>query len=230
MKNQMNHIKQAPPQANRRARLRVGPATLLAAGVGAFLLYGQMTHTQPAQNDAIAAQHDSPHGSGTEASGAGRIVYEADALGHLQHVAAPSQPSLRLPPLFKPEVAVLLGYDVQLSLQPGQRTKLKLSNSEWLRQKDVMEQQIERSEQDARTLLKHSAPSHNTSTAMVASTLSDYSALSDQYDRRREIYWRKALSLLTAPQAQHFDSIRKSATGDRGSTPIPVDTKGVSRR
>lgn len=210
-------------------RLRVGPATLLAAGVGAFLLYGRMIHTKYAESGATAIQTIAAENSAADAANGGGIVYEADALGHLQRVAAPTQPSLRLPPLFKPEVAMLLGYDAQLSLQIGQRTKLKLLNSEWLRQKDDLQRQIERSEADTKTLLQHPTPNHNASPEMVTSSLTDYSTLSDQYDRRREAYWQKALLLLTAAQAQQFDSIRKSAGGRHGQSRA-IDPRGVSSR
>ena len=178
---------------DKRARLRIGPGTLLAVVVAAAILYGQVMRPQPT------------------AAGTGQIVYEADAQGHLRRVATPTMSSDKLPPLWKPEVSLLLNQDGEINLRPEQRKQVNTLKMEWLREKSALEQQIERAATDADTLLKQATPKHGAAPAMVASSLRDYSALSAEYDQRRADYWVKATGLLTPAQFHQLDNMRQSA-------------------
>ena len=189
----MNHARSESRQAAKRPRPRVGPGILLAAAVGAILLYGQVTRPQ------------------SSAALSGQIVYEADAQGHLRRVAAPSTPAAQIPTLWKPEVGRLLEHDSQLNLRSEQRAKLKALNTQWQRGKAEFEQQIQHSLEDARAALKRTTPEHTASPATVAGSLSDYSALSAQYDQQRMAYWAKAVGFLTPAQRGQIDSLRQLA-------------------
>ncbi len=174
-------------------RLRIGPGTLLAVVVAAAILYGQVMRPQPT------------------AAGTSQIVYEADAQGHLRRVAAPTMSPTTVPPLWKPEISFLLDHDGELNLRLDQRKQMNTLNMAWLREKSALEQQINRAATDADTLLKQATPEHGAAPAMVASSLSDYSALSAEYDQRRAAYWAKAAGLLTPTQLHQLDNVRPSA-------------------
>jgi hypothetical protein len=121
------------------------------------------------------------------------------------------QASPRTPPLWKPEVSLLLERGQELHLTATQRMEIQKLNAEWSSEKADWRQRLNVATGDADTLLQRSVPERSTSLTVVRSSLEDYSRLSEEYDRRRSEYWTQAVGLLTANQRQQFDRTRFSA-------------------
>jgi hypothetical protein len=183
----VENVPKAP--ATKRPWWRPGPGTIVALMIGAAVLGWQIS--RPSDPNL------------------GRIIYESDASGHLHRVAAPSvQASPRTPPLWKPEISLLLERGQELHLTATQRTEIQKLDTVWSREKADWRQRLSVATGDADTLLQRSVPERSTSLTVVRSSLEDYSRLSEEYDRRRSEYWTQAVGLLTANQRQQFDRTR----------------------
>lgn len=189
----MRHARLKIRQGEKRLRRRVGSGFLFAAGVGAMVLYGSLTRPE------------------SSAANAGQVVYEADARGHLRRVAAPTTSSVQTPPLWKPEPRLLLDDAATLHLRPDQRERLSALNTGWQREKADLARQLERAASAAGARMKTATPGPGASPALLAGSLSDYSALSERYDHERAAYWTQAVALLTPAQRGQADRLRPSA-------------------
>jgi hypothetical protein len=141
---------------------------------------------------------------------AGRIVFEADALGHLRRVKAPSESGRALPRLWKPEVGFMLANASSLRLDSRHRILIAAQNAGWLMEKNRLEREISRVTSGAIAPLQK-LPSQNMSAVEVTENLKDYSQLSRKYDERRANYWRQSLSVLTAGQQESLAKIEETA-------------------
>ena len=170
--------------------LRLGPGTILAvlAAIG-IALAGRFTKPQSPDPNA------------------GRVVFEADAKGHLRRVGAPSGQATAPPRLWKPDPSFLLEHAPALKLDPRQRAKIEAHRTAWLMEKARLEQEIARATSGATARVHNATPGHNVSTSQVTDNLKDYSMLSRRYDERRADYWRKSLSLLTTEQQESLSTV-----------------------
>ncbi|MCW3054035.1 MAG: hypothetical protein JWN14_3205 [Chthonomonadales bacterium] len=190
----MKRVENVPKSAaTKRPWWRIGPGTVVALMVGAAVLGWQISWHQDSDR--------------------GRIVYEADASGHLHQVAAPSvQTTPRIPPpLWKPEVPLLLERGQKLHLSAVQRTDLQKIEAMWSREKADWQQRMKEATEDADALLQRSGAERGNSFTIVRSSLENYSRLSEEYDQRRAEYWIQAVGLLTNNQRQQLDRVRLSA-------------------
>lgn len=176
----------------KRQWFRIGPGLVFALIVAAVLVAsGQITRRTPLD------------------PGAGSIVLEADSQGHLRRVSTPSIKPTSIPRLWKPEVVLLLAHGTELRLNARQRVALNELNAAWLREKAQLEREMKRATSDVKQFFERATPERGMSTTQVASSLGDYSALSQQYDQYRVVYWTQANKVLTYEQRQWLDKITK---------------------
>lgn len=179
----------------KRRGWRIEPRTAIALIVGFAVVYSQVT--RPSDMNA------------------GRIVYEADTNGQMQRVATPSVSKQALPPLWKPEVHLLVEHQGELNLTAEQWKILQQLDVEWTREKTHWQRQLGLATTETDTLLKHTTPERSASLSMVSNNLKDYSRLSQEYNQRRAAYWGQASGLLTNSQRGQLDSLRLLEKGQR---------------
>lgn len=179
----------------KRPWFRIGPGFILALVIAAAIIaWGQLPNKTP------------------YAPGAGSLVWEADAQGHLRRVSAPTAvKQAPLPPLWKPEVSLLLERASELHLSGAQRSRLTTLNTAWQREKTEMEAVLNRSSVEAHTVLEHATPERPASATQIMNNLSDYSTLSAEYDARRAAFWVQGCAVLTAEQKKAFEKLGEAA-------------------
>lgn len=131
---------------------------------------------------------------------AGRIVYEADALGRMRQVESPAVAPIAPPKLWKPEVGLLLQHASELRLNSRQKQKLDALNTAWQQEKTALEEAMRRAVSEADGKRKEAEAYHSASARQITESLGDYSRLSHQYNDRRASYWSQALATLKPEQ------------------------------
>lgn len=173
---------------------RFRPFTLVALAMGGAIVYTQFN--APADNTP------------------GRMIYEADGQGRVRRVAEPSARTVvktALPPLWKPEISFLLAHARKLHLTKGQHKMLRELDTAWEQENVSWQQQMRSATGDADALLQQADKNKGVSLSLIANSLSDYSRLSEGYDRSRASYWQHAISVLTADQRRQLDTLPRSA-------------------
>lgn len=175
----------------KRRWYRLGPVTILALIAAVGILFAGRFAKSPLPDPNV-----------------GRIVFEADAKGHLRRLDAPSGLLHTALPLWKPVPGFLLEHAQELNLNSRQRKEIERMNSAWLSEKALLEQRISYAASDANTHLHISDSSQNVSALKVTDSLKDYSRLSREYDERRADSWRRSLALLTTKQQESLNRIK----------------------
>jgi hypothetical protein len=168
----------------------LGPGTVLALVVAIALLASGKLAPRPPADPA-----------------AGRIVYEADAAGHMRRVASPT--ISRSGP-FKPEPSLLLNRSARLGLTAPQREAIRRLDLAWQRENCDIGRQLAAASSAAREQV---GAAHGASASRVAISLREYSALSRTYDERRGHYWRLAWSQLSERQQRLFSRAISAGVG-----------------
>ena len=174
---------------SKRPRL-LGPGTLVALAAAIGIL-----------------AYERPGGQTPPDSGAGRIVYEADAHGKMRKVSAATTPAEIPPPLSKPEVGLLLQNSANLRLDTSHKQHIEALEVNWQREKSGIEASLRRALSDAEGRRTGAQAYHSASASRITESLSDYSRLSHQYNERRAFYWRQALAVLTTRQKSLLEGI-----------------------
>lgn len=178
----------------RRPWWRFGPGTIVAIIIAAAVVVWQSV-AHPSQD------------------GLGQVTYEADASGRLQRTSSHSSPvtaGSTVPPLWKPEVQLLLDHSRELHLSPVQVKSIQRMDADWLAEKADLQQQIDMATGDTDALLYSSSAQHKAPLASVKRGMADYSRLSEEFNQRRTDFWIRTTRVLTTEQCQKLDGIRMS--------------------
>lgn len=184
---------EVPGHQKKRAGWRSGPFTAVAIVVGVLLVYSQAT------------RRDGPE--------LGRPVYEADANGRMRRVSTPSPPAApqkASPPLWKPEVSLLLARAGELRLTAAQRTALSDMDAAWAREKHDLGRRMEGAVGEAQALAQRAGPQSRAPLSLMQGSLGGYSELSTLYDRRRAWHWGRAVAVLNADQGRALERLRQA--------------------
>ncbi len=178
------------PFANPKRRFRLGPGTVIALvaalGIG---IYGQIGDRR------------------AQAPGVGKTVYEADAAGRMQRLDAPPTSSAKPPPLWKPEVGLLLQHASELQIDGPGMQRIEALDTAWKWEKAGMEEALRNAVSTAAGKRQEAQGVHSASALQITGSLSDYSRLSHQYNAQRTIYWQNALATLTTKQKSLLEGI-----------------------
>lgn len=167
-----------------RRLLLLGPGTIAALGVGGYLVAAGILSRKPPADPF-----------------AGRVVYEADASGKLRRIEAGRSRHVRAH-LWKPEPGMLLSLQSALHLSKSQIKQLTAIDGAWMKQKAALMQAMERSADRVRSIGHASA-------GQITAALQDYSAVSREFDTRRQFAWQMATGLLNPEQMQNLRSAVK---------------------
>lgn len=197
-KKNPKHSQSVRPE--RRRAWRIGPFTLTALVLCAAVAYAQFT--KPVAQASLPAD-----------SQPGHVVYEADASGQLRRVATPavsSESQKPLPPLWKPEVGLLVSSADTLKLTEKQRNRLHKLDNAWQREKADWQRQFDSTAADAGNMLHKANTETGASLSAIAGGMSDYSQMSAAYDSRRINFWKEGLHVLSVAQRRTFDQLRRA--------------------
>jgi hypothetical protein len=146
---------------------------------------------------------------------AGRVAFETDGRGGMRRVEGPlttvseARPVI---PLWKPEVALLSDNAAALSLSEAQRTKLGAVDRAWRREKAALLAEMDRTSAQTSQAASATQSERGAPLGLIREGMTDYSALSRQYDERRRDYWAQATTLLTPAQRTKLDALQAAAT------------------
>ena len=190
-------MKSQPPTKPRRRLL--GPGTVVALIVALGIWVFGRTGDRPVVDPGI-----------------GQTRYEADnpegARVRMRASAAPGTPSVKPPPLWKPEVGLIMQYGSKLQLNGHQKQRIEALHSAWTLEKAGLEEAMRSAVSAAGGTQKVAQRYHSASASQITGSLGDYSRLSHQYNEQRAAYWQQALSALTAEQKSVLE---RTTVGDR---------------
>lgn len=175
----------------RKGRRFFGPGTILAlvAAVGIVA------------SGWLSGRDQAPGRSGT-------IAYQADARGRMRRVDTPSVPATPpLPPLWKPDPGMVSAHGAELKLDASQRRGAETLAAEWRREEAQWQAEMSRALGGTQASAQQSAPGRRLSLAQIRQGMSDYSAVSREYDGRRADAWARANALLTPAQRLHLETL-----------------------
>jgi len=142
---------------------------------------------------------------------AGRVVYEADALGRMRRVDAPTIAPKMPGGLWKPQVALVLRHAAELRLDGRQKRQIDVLDAAWQQEKAALEAAL--SSAAAADADKQTARvQHMASISQISADLEGYSQVSHRYNERRAYYWSEALAVLTPAQRSIF---KQATAADR---------------
>lgn len=187
-----NATKAAGTSGGRPRLFRFGPGTIIALLIAAAALIVRASGTQ----------------ANTSAN-AGRITYQADSQGHLQPVDAGRGTPIAAPvrPLWKPEVSLLLLDGYGLYLSSAQKTSIHKLDDAWRRDKADLEASMRNASTGAAVMMEHPTNDRGAPLQLIQRGLSDYSAISREYDTRRADYWLRGYGLLNKEQRAKVDRL-----------------------
>ncbi len=174
-----------PPSKLRRRLLGPGTvvALIVAVGIWVFGLNGD----RPAVDANL-----------------GQTRYSADHLesarGSMHASAVPGAPIAKPPPLWKPEVDLILQHGSQLQLSDRQKQRIEALHSSWTLEKTSLEEAMRSAVSSAGGTQKVAQRYHSASASQITGSLGDYSRLSQQYNEQRAACWLQALAALTTEQ------------------------------
>ena len=138
-------------------------------------------------------------------------MYEADSRGSMRKVDAATTLQSKPPPLWKPEVALMLTFRAELKLDHDQKQKIAALVAAWRQERAQLEADIRRAMSDADAVRKEAQTNQSASAGRITSSLGDYSSLSHQFNEERASYWTQAVAILTPEQKSALDRLTSPA-------------------
>jgi hypothetical protein len=147
-------------------------------------------------------------GGGQTGPRSGNTAFEADAHGRMRRVSAPSDTAAEIPPpLWKPEPDFLAQHAAELQLDAARCRSMDALDAAWRREKSQWEAEMRSALDGPGALLQEPSSAKRVSLAQVRQGMSEYSAISREYDARRADVWEQAADLLTEAQRRKLDAL-----------------------